>query len=49
MVSFTFFPITIGKNGNVTCRLAHAGYDKPYKTILVKRFGKGEAEEIDIL
>lgn len=43
------YHFTIGEDGNVTCRLVHAGYDKPYKKILVKRFGKEEAEEIDIL
>ena len=47
--AYNQYHFTIGEDGNVTCRLVHAGYDKPYKKILVKRFGKEEAEEIDIL
>ena len=43
------YRFTAGEDGTVTCRLVHAGYDKPYQKILVKRFGREEAEEIKVL
>lgn len=40
---------TIGEDGDVTGRLVHAGYDKPYKRILIKRFGEEKTTEIKVL
>ncbi len=47
--TYNQYRFTAGADGTVTCRLVHAGYDKPYQKILVKRFGEEEAEEIKVL
>lgn len=35
----------VRENGTVSGKVIHAGYDKPYKRILARRFGNQETEE----